>query len=224
MTFNEPPFSEPPSERTPVYAAALRGVASLLGVVLIQRERTARRFCDRICWRRVLALGVMLAGLAGVPVMSLVADGFNGRYFPGMASLFGGLLQTVLIMKIASPDVYADWIFMGLCDVLIGALLLVDPGLAAGLSLAAFLLCFALSALIRVWIGLTFRAANAFTWIGSSGLVGLFLLAWFVLAVVFSSDVKLDLPMASDLVLRADLTLRGVALMGFGLSLRNRDE
>lgn len=224
MILNEPPFPEPSSGRTPVHAAALRSVAALLDAILARRDQTARRFQGTVCWRRVLALGAMLAGLAGVPVVSLVAYGFNGRYFPGMASLFGGFLQALLILKIASPDVYTDWIFMGLCDVFIGTVLLVDPGLAAGLSLMVFLLCFALSALIRIWIGLTFRAANAFTWIGSSGLVGLFLLAWFVLAVLFSSDVKLDLPMAADLVLRADLTLRGVALMGFGLSLRNRDD
>lgn len=171
----------------------------------------------------MLALGVMLAGLAGVPVVSLILYGVNGSYFPGMASIFGGFLQALLIIRIASPDVYPDWIGLGVIDVLIGVILLFDPGLAACWSLAGFGFCFAASAVVRIWIGLTFRDAGAFTFIGASGLVGLFLLAWFLIALLSSDDIRLDLPIATDLVLRADLLLRGAALIGFGLSLRNRE-
>lgn len=168
----------------------------------------------------MVALGSMLAGLAGIPVVSFVAYGLNGgSYFPGMASIFGGFLQIMLILKIASPDIYLDWLIMGAFDVLIGALLLIDPGLASGLSLVAFALCLAASSLSRLMIGVTFHDASAFTWVGASGLVGLFLLSWFLTVVFLTSDGRLDLPMAADLVLRADLTLRGAAIVGFGLSL-----
>lgn len=166
----------------------------------------------------------MLAGLAGIPVLDFTIYGINGSYFPGMASLFAGFLQALLVLKIASPEVYPDWVVLGLFDILLGALLLIDPSLAEGWSLAAFCLCLAASALVRIWIGVTFRAANAITFIGTSGLVGLFLLAWFLVAVLSSRDVSLDLPVAADLVLRADLALRGAAIMGFGVSLRNRED
>lgn len=202
----------------------LWSVGALLARILAQRERTARRFSGFGAWRRVLALGVMLAGLAGIPVLDLTIYGVNGAYFPGMASLFAGFLQALIILKIASPEVYPDWVVLGVLDILIGALLLVDPTLAAGWSLAAFCLCLAASALVRVWIGMTFRDANAFVFIGASGLVGLFLLAWFLVAVFSSNDVGIDLPVAADLVLRADLTLRGAAIMGFGVSLRSRED
>ncbi|WP_026791721.1 hypothetical protein [Pleomorphomonas oryzae] len=222
MPFDEPPFFGPPSGRR--YAHLLRPVATLIDAILAARDRTEDRFRGNGCWRRMLALGTMLAGLAGVPIVSLIAYRVNGRYFPGMASIFGGFLQSLLILRMAGPAIYADWLCMGLCDILIGGVLIFDSGLSGGLSLAAFGLCFALSSLARIWIGLTYRIANAFTWMGSSGLAGLFLLAWFLVVLLSTNDIGLELPMAADLVLRADLTLRGVALMGFGLSLRNRDD
>ncbi len=211
------------SKHAPIFGRVLRPVAYLLGVILAERDRTQQRFRSFGCWRRVLALGVMLAGLAGIPVVSLVIYGVNGSYFPGMASIFGGFLQALLIIRIASPDVYPDWIGMGVIDILIGVVLLFDPGLSTCWSLVGFGLCLAASALVRIWIGLTFREAGAFTFIGSSGLVGLFLLAWFLVVLLSSDDVRLDVPIATDLVLRADLLLRGAALIGFGLSLRNRE-
>lgn len=210
--------------RLPLLGWCLRPVSALIGLILAERERTAHRFEFFGAWRRVLALGVMLAGLAGIPVLELTVYGIDGSYFPGMASLFGGFLQALLVLKIASPEVYHDWVVLGVLDILIGILLLIDPTLADGWSLAGFVLCLAMSALVRLWIGMTFRDANAFTWIGASGLVGLFLLGWFLVAVLSSRDVSLDLPVAADLVLRADLLLRGAAMMGFGVSLRYRED
>lgn len=220
----DPSLRGPRPARQPLLGWCLRPAGALFGLILAEQERTAHRFESFGAWRRVLALGVMLAGLAGLPVLDLTIYGFDGSYFPGMASLFAGLLQALLILKIARPEVYADWLALGIFDILIGAPLLVDPTLAAGWSLASFGLCFAMSALVRVWIGMTFRDANAFTWMGASGLVGLFLLAWFLVAVFSSRDVSLDLPVAADLVLRADLALRGAAIMGFGVSLRDRED
>ncbi len=224
MTVAPTPFTGPPWRRLPIRALLSRLATPLTEAVVRDQDRTAFRFRGRGCWRRMIALGSMLAGLAGVPVVSMVAYGLNGSYSPGMASIFGGFLQVLLILKIASPDIYPDWLSMGAFDVLIGMVLLTDPGLAGGLSCAVFILCLTLSAICRIGIGLTFRHANALIWIGVSGFVGLFLLAWFLAALFLTDDIRLDLPMAADMVLRADLTLRGLALIGFGISLKTGDE
>lgn len=220
----DPSLRGPRPGRVPLSGWCLGAVGALIGFVLAERERTAHRFEGFGAWRRMLALGVMLAGLAGIPVLDLTIYGLNGSYFPGMASLFAGFLQALLILKIASPEVYPDWVALGGLDILIGTVLLIDPTLAEGWSLPGFGVCFAASALIRIWIGLTFRRANAFTWIGSSGLVGLFLLGWFLVVLLTTVDFRLDSPVAADMMLRADLTLRGVALMGLGLSLRTGED
>lgn len=221
----DPPLRGPRPGQLLSFGWLLWPVGALLALILEKRERTAHRFEGFGAWRRMLALGVMLAGLAGVPVLDLTIYGINGGYFPGMASLFAGFMQVLLVLKIASPEVYyPDWVVLGLVDILLGVLLLVDPSLAEGWSLPGFGVCLAASSLARIWIGLTFRVANAFTWMGSSGLVGLFLLGWFLVVLLTADDIRLDIPIAADLVLRADLTLRGIALMAFGVSLRQGDD
>ncbi|MBS1164599.1 MAG: conserved rane protein of unknown function [Proteobacteria bacterium] len=219
----DPSQGEPCQRRPLLYGGGLRPVGALIGLVLAERERTAHRFESIGCWWWVFVLGAILAGLVGIPVLDLTIYGVTGTYSPGMASIFSGVLQILLIVKIAGFEVYPDWVCLGGLDGLIGAVLLIDPNLAAGWPLAGFGLCFALSALVRIWIGMTFRDADAFIWIGASGLVGLFLLAWFLAFVLTTDDIKLDLPMAAKLAVHADLTLRGMALMGFGLSLKSRN-
>jgi len=187
----EPSVHEPCQRRLPLYGRGLRPVGALIGLVLAERERTAHRFESIGCWWWVFVLGAILAGLVGIPVLDLTIYGVTGTYFPGRASIFSSVLLVLLIVKIARSEVYPDWVCLGGLDGLIGAVLLIDPNLSAGWSLAGFGLCLALSALVRIWIGMTFRDADAFIWIGASGLVGLFLLAWFLVVVLATDNVRL---------------------------------
>lgn len=189
----------------------------LLKVFTARHDRTAGRFSTPGDWRRLCALGAMLSGLAGVPVASFLVGGLTGDYLTGLASIVGGLLQFLLVLRIGSPDIYGDWISLGLLDACLGVVLTFDPGLAFWMSPALFTLLLAASSLVRIWIGLTLATGSAFTWLGTSGLMGLFLLLWLWGAThAFSGFDRL---VAVDLVLRVDLLLRGAAIVGFGLSL-----
>lgn len=188
-----------------------------LRVFTARYDRTRGRFGAPGCWRRLCALGAMVSGLAGVPIASFLVGGMTGDYMGGLASIVGGLLQFLLILRIGSPDIYGDWISLGILDTCLGVVLTLDPGLAFWMSPALFTLLLAASSLLRIWIGLTLATGSAFTWLGTSGLMGLFLLLWLWGAThAFSGFDRL---VAVDLVLRVDLLLRGAAIVGFGLSL-----
>jgi len=207
-----------PSLRCLLIRRATLGIAvHLLKAFTARYHRTSGRFDTPGNWRRLCALGAMLLGLAGLPVASFLVGGPTGDYLGGVASIIGGLLQVLLILRIGSPDVYGDWVSLGLLDTSLGVVLTFDPGLALSTSPALFTLLLAASSLVRIWIGLTLATGSAFTWLGTSGLMGLFLLLWLWGAThAFSGFDRL---VAVDLVLRVDLLLRGAAIVGFGLSL-----
>ncbi|MCM5555781.1 hypothetical protein [Pleomorphomonas sp. NRK KF1] len=202
---------------------ATSGIAAhVVRAVTTHHDRTSGRFGAPADWRRLCALGAMLSGLAGLPVASFLVGGLTGDYLTddyltGLASIVGGLLQVLLILRIGSPDVYGDWVSLGMLDACLGMLLTFDPGLALWTSPALFALLLAASSLVRIWIGLTLATGSAFTWLGTSGLMGFFLLLWLVGATHALSGF--DRLIALDLVLRVDLFLRGAAIVGFGLSL-----
>ena len=213
----KPRFGRPSLRCLLIRGAALGMTARLLRAFTARYERTSGRFGAPGNWRRLCALGAMLLGLAGLPVASFLVGGPTGDYLGGLASIVGGLLQVLLMLRIGGPDIYGDWVSLGLLDTCLGVVLTFDPGLALWTSSALFTLLLAASSLLRIWIGLTLATGSAFTWLGTSGLMGLFLLLWLWGATnAFSGFDRL---VAVDLVLRVDLLLRGAAIVGFGLSL-----
>lgn len=207
-----------PSQRCLLIRRVTSGLTvQMLRVFKTRYDRTSGRFGAPWDWRGLCALGGILLGLAGFPVASFLVGGPTGDYLGGLASIVGGLLQILLILRMGSPQIYGDWVSLGVLDTCLGVVLTFDPGLALSMSPALFTLLLASSSLLRIWIGLTLATGSAFTWLGTSGLMGLFLLLWLWGATYAFSGF--DRLVAVDLVLRVDLLLRGAAIVGFGLSL-----
>lgn len=172
----------------------------------------------------LLPFGVALLCLGGFPLPSVAVYALWGLDWPFLSSIVAGVLQVVVFVLAGRKEVYADWIFVGVLDVSIGVLLAVDPWLSSAVSMFSLCSLVAMSSLVRIGIGLTSERGDAFVWLGMSGVAGLWLLLGLVLIVNFADFSYLERPLVVDAALRVDLLLRGAAIIGFALSLKNREE
>lgn len=175
----------------------------------------SNRFRRPSDWIRLVALGILLVDLAVLSFMNtLTGWGMNG-YWPGMGAIFGGLLIAIIIIRVARPALYLDWIAVGALQAALGLILSRDPQLAAAPGFALFCLVFVALGLLRLWIGVTLEPGKGAASLMAGGLTSLFCVAWVML------DRFAAIGVASDVIVATDLLLTGFSIVGFGLALRH---
>ncbi|EJN06751.1 hypothetical protein [Phyllobacterium sp. YR531] len=183
-------------------------------LVYRRRGKVSGRFNGPYDWTRLVALGVVLISLASLALTnSILGRNFVG-YWPGMSSIFGGLLLSIVLTRMGRPVLYLDWIANGVVRVGLGFLLSNDSLFASTLSLVLFCSLFTTSAVLTIWIGLTLNIVNGRAWLVAQGLVGLFCVAWTIFDHFTLANIR------PDVILAVDLLLHGLAIAGVGLSLR----
>ncbi|MBP1848305.1 uncharacterized membrane protein HdeD (DUF308 family) [Rhizobium petrolearium] len=181
-----------------------------------KRRKISDRFQGPYDGGRLFVVGIILVDMATVAF----ANSFFGRlafqYWPGMASVFGGLLLAIIIIRLGRPKLYFDWIIVGILHLWLGLILTNDPLLASTWSLASFYVILAASAALTTWIGVTIGIlGDGGTWLVAGGL------ASFVCAVVGGIiNGWTDFSIEPDVILGTNLLLLGLAIGGLGLSLR----
>lgn len=179
-----------------------------------RRGKISDRFNQPNGGLRLIMLGVLLIDLA---VIALSVDFFNLRlpdYWPGMASIFGGLLISIIIIRISRPKLFWDWIALGTLHTTLGFLLTKSPSLWSSQSFVVFCALLLATAILRLWIGATLVQWNGRSYLLASGLTGLFCTGWAVATRLTSS------PTSPDFILAVDLLITGLSIAGLGLSLR----
>lgn len=183
-----------------------------------RRRKTAGRFQGPYDWRRMFALGVILIDLAVLALANSVLGRIIAGYCPGMASIFGGLLLAIIIIRLGRPALYFDWIANGLLHIGLGLLLTKDPFLLSWSSFLLFSILLAGSALLMTWIGMTLDIPGGRAWLMAGGLASLICVAWLVVERLTVTFVE------PDVVLGVVLLLLGLSIAGLGLSLKRRAE
>lgn len=191
-------------------------LSSLHAAVEARRRRMAERFHGPSDWLRLVVLGSLLITLALPALVGSIPNLKVEGYSPGMASMFGGLLLAIIIVRIGRPAIYFDWIAVGLLYVGIGVLLSANPWLSPVRAFVLFCLLFTASALLRTWIGVTLDARGS-DWLTANGLTALFCVAWAIGCRVMAASRP-----SPDVIVAVDLMLTGLSIAGFGLSLRGR--
>lgn len=174
------------------------------------RARKADRFQGRYDNVRLRILGLLLMNLAIVALLNSALHIRLFEYWPGMTSIFGGVLLLITMIKIARPTVYLDWMAIGIAHVALGTMVAEDPSLStdSGIFLI-FWLVSAASALIMVWIGKTLNLTGG-VYLVAGGLTNLACLA---VAILFNSAAHGPLP---DNILATQLLILGLSLLGLG--------
>src|SRR3546814_1227624 len=95
----------------------------------------------------------MVGNLAVLGFLSSSAGRLMPGYWPGMSAIFGGLLISIIILRIARPRIYWDWAALGILEVGLGVLLKLDPLLASALDSLLFYGLLAMAAVQLCVIG-----------------------------------------------------------------------
>lgn len=212
------PDTRSPYRRPPIHAPMQTRVSeqfrALQAVISARRGETLHRFRQPSDWIRLIMLGVLLTDLAIIALANTVFEIRMTSYWPGMASIFGGLLLSIIIIRIGSPELFLDWIVFGTLQTTLGLLLTKQPSLALTAWFALFCLLLAASAALRLWIGVTLDAGNGGAWLAASGFTGFFCTFWAI------SCRLLGIIIDPDVVLAVDSLVSGLSIIGLGFSLR----
>jgi hypothetical protein len=159
-------------------------------------------------------LGILLVNLAVLTFANTHLDRNIGGYRPGMGFVFAGLLVGIIVLRIARPLLYLDWIAVGLLKIILGVILGSAPSQTTLLAFISFSLVFTILAMLKVWIGIAFPPGKAAASLTAGGFVSLFCVA----GVVVTRMAKLGISV--DTILAIDLTITGFSIIGFGLAMR----
>lgn len=190
------------------------GLPVLQAAISNRRAFTSNRFKRPSAWLRLVALGVLLVNLALLTLGNSLL-GFNTRgYWPGMESVFAGLLIAVIIVKLAHPLVYMDWIALAVLEIALGVALEKETASASSSAFLVLALTFIALGLTKLWIGVTFVSGQAGVSLTAGGLAGLFC------ASCLLADRLSELGIGSQTIVATDLMITGFSIIGFGLALR----
>ncbi|NSY98910.1 hypothetical protein [Agrobacterium tumefaciens] len=182
------------------------------------RDSGSSRFRQPSDWLRMVALGVVLVDFAILSLANRFLDRNFEGYLPGLGSILGGLLFAIIILRLARPALYPDWIAIGVLQAAMGCVVSIDSELqSAGAFLLICCLLLALS-LLRLWVGETVRPRRGAASLLAGGLTTLFLMMWLIV------DHCLGIGAGPDILLAADLLVAGFTMISFGLSLRPRND
>lgn len=178
------------------------------------RESGANRFQKPSDWMRIVALGMILLDFALLSLANRFLERNVEGYLPGLESILGGLVFAIIILRLARPAFYPDWIAIGLLQTVMGCVVSIDPELhSAGAFSVVCSLLLALSGL-RLWTGEMVRPRRGAASLLAGGGTTPFLILWLI------ADRHFGLGTGPDMVLAADLLVAGFTIILFGLSLR----
>ncbi|MDP9857520.1 hypothetical protein [Agrobacterium tumefaciens] len=178
------------------------------------RDSGSRRFNQPSDWLRLVALGVVLIDFAILSLANRFIDRHFEGYLAGLGPILGGLLFAIIVLRLARPSIYPDWITIGLLQAAVGCIVSIDPELR---STGAFtVVCFLLLTLsgLRLWAGETLRPRRGAASLLAGGCTTPFIILWMI------ADRCFGLGTGPDMVLTADLLVAGSTIILFGLSLR----
>ncbi len=192
-----------------------RSLFTALGAMVDNRRgNISHRFRQRLVWIRIVMLGILLVDLALLAFANIFVEGGRGGYWPGMGAVFGGLLIGIIIIRIARPALYLDWIAAGVLQAGLGIILSRDPTLSFIPAFILFCGVFAVLAMLRLWIAATLTPGKGSASLMAGGLTSMFCIAWAIVDRLTGSVVT------PDAILATDLMLTGASIIGFGLTLR----
>jgi len=187
---------------------------TLRKAVSSRRLSTSNRFQQPSVWLRFVALGVLLVDLALLTLAKTQLDRNIDGYWPGMGSVFAGLLIGIIIMRLARPRIYFDWIAVAALKIALGLMLAADPLRDTFIPFAQFSLLFTMLSGLKLWIGLTLPQGKAAASLLAGGFASLFC------AMTFMIDYFVELGIGAETVLAIDLIVTGFSIIAFGLALR----
>lgn len=199
-------------KREYVVSIVRKVVDKIIDAISSRRRLTANRFRQPTDWIRLVMLGILLINLAALSLIQSLTDRRMDGYFPGMGTIFGGLLIGIIILRIARPAVYLDWIAAAILQVSLGFFLAQQPGLLSGSTFALFCLIFIILGIVRLWIGVTREPGKGAASLMAGALTSLFCVTWAVF------DRFATLGVSPDVILATDLILTGASVIGFGLA------
>ncbi len=197
-----------PHQRAPSFLPRLRRL------IRSGREVGQNRFRKPSDWLRVVALGVILVDFAVLSLANRFLDRNFVGYLPGLGPMLGGLLFAIIIMRLARPAFYPDWIALGALQAAMGCVVCVDESLRSSVAFLLFCCLFLGLSLLRLWVGETIRPHRGAPSLLAGGLTTLFFVVWLV------ADRAFELGGGPDIILAADLLVAGWTIILFGLSLR----
>lgn len=167
-------------------------------------------------WLRLVFLGGILVTLSTVALADALTVEHHPGHFGGSSAIFGGAAVALIVTKIARGALHWDWLLSAVLYSLAGLVLSEDGNFTRALSL--FCVCSLMLACgaIRIWTGLTASPEEGASWILCSGWVDIFAglsiaFVWFVAT-----------PTTIALILAFDTLFQGIAIVGFGISLKQR--
>lgn len=179
-----------------------------------RRETTCNRFKKPSAWLRLVALGIILINLALLSLTKSVFGVNFGGYWPGMESIFAGVLLVIITTKLARPVIYFDWILLAALEIAVGILLEKQTTTPSFPLFALLALVFACLAITKCWIGITLESGKASASMIAGGVAGLFCAACLVL------DHCLFLAIGPETIVATDLVITGFSIIGLGFALR----
>jgi uncharacterized membrane protein HdeD (DUF308 family) len=184
-------------------------------VIERRRHLFENRFRGNSDWLRLLFLGGILIALSTVALIDALAVQHLPGHLSGSSAIFGGIAVILFVTRIARGALYFDWLLAGVSCLLAGLFLSRDENFTHTSSLLyVFSLMFA-SGAVRIWIGLTASPEEGASWILCSGLVAMLCGFWITLAWFFVMSTTI-----APLIFVFDALFGGIALVGFGISLR----
>ncbi|MRH98636.1 hypothetical protein [Agrobacterium tumefaciens] len=204
-----------PSPKIPPSPSKVLGLGPLGGHLLRSCRAQRSRFEGSEDWRRILALGVVTVDFALLGFFSSASGRLSG-YMPGMASMFGGLIICIIMLRLSRPAIFLDWTFFGIFQVLLG--MQVQIGLSSEIPLGTAIFYFSLvaSALLLIVIGIQTNFLEGRAWLLAGGLCSL------ILSVASIAEAVTIGHLGPDNTLLISLLIAGLSVVGMGVSLKKR--
>lgn len=207
-------FSDRTNSRRSLQSLALLNDGAKETAIERYRHLTKDRFSSGSAWLRLVCLGAILVALSTFAIADALAVEHFPGHFAGSSAIFGGMAVALVVTKIAKGALYWDWLLSSVLYSVVGLVLSGDESFTRVLSL--FCVCSLLFACgaIRIWIGLTASPEEGGSWILCSGWIDVF--AGFSIALVWILATTTTIA----LILAFDTLFQGLALAGFGASLK----
>lgn len=183
-------------------------------LVLSERNRLRNRFLGPNQWRRLLCLGLILFDFAVVAIFSRMYRLSMIDYETGTASVIGGVTLAILAFRIARPDFFADWVFLGALHMVAGFMLYKDPYQSSSMAFAGFVLALLSASMLTTWIGATTFPFAGRAWIMAAGITS------FLCTVGVIADYMTYAALYPETVADIMLMLLGLSLFGLAISIR----
>ncbi len=165
-------------------------------------------------WLRIVMLGVILLQLAVVAFASNLFGRTEIDYVPGTANMVAGFFSLFILVKIATPRTYPEWLIEAFLQIIIGAIVASDHMLDNPLSFSSAIVAFISLFIVRVWIAVTTPHRLGFSSLAAGAGLTIFLLCWLVASKVTT------IVFVTDVILATDLAIKAISLILFGLALR----